>query len=88
MGTGVDSFTPASTHLPPFCILLFFVSPFVAMGLSIFEFIAHYHMDWFKMWYNRKKEWKCNTHNEFWVLTGIDQYVHAITYLAIALIVG
>lgn len=48
------------------------------------EFIVHYHMDWFKMWYNARKGWKCNLHPQFWVLTGIDQYVHALTYLAIA----
>jgi hypothetical protein len=41
-------------------------------------------MDWFKMWYNKKKGWGPTTHNEFWVLTGIDQWVHALTYLGIA----
>ncbi len=68
--------------LASFVVLLFFIDPIGAYLISFFEFIVHYHMDWFKMWYNKRKEWKCNTHNEFWILTGVDQYVHALTYIA------
>jgi hypothetical protein len=64
-------------------ILMFFTGPVVGISLSIGEFIVHYHMDWFKMWYNKKKGWGPTTHNEFWVLTGFDQMVHSLTYLAI-----
>ncbi len=67
---------------------VFNVSWPIAFGCTVFEFIIHYHMDWLKMWYNKKKGWGPTTHNEFWVLTGIDQYVHALTYLAIALFVS
>lgn len=53
-------------------------------GVVVFEALVHYHMDWAKMQLNAAKGWKCNTHNEFWILTGFDQLVHALTYLAIA----
>lgn len=65
-----------------FLILLFFV-PAAAGWVAVFEFFVHYHMDWFKMWYNKRKGWGPNTHAEYWYLTGVDQWVHALTYLAI-----
>ena len=64
-------------------ILLFFVSPFVAVLLAGVEFLVHYHMDWFKMNYNARKGWTATTHNEFWILLGVDQLVHALTYIGI-----
>lgn len=76
----------AGQHLLATAVVLSMWSGFTLSVLSIClgEFIIHYHMDWFKMWYNKKKGWACNTHPEFWYLTGIDQYVHALTYLGIA----
>ena len=64
-------------------ILLFVVDFYTAVLLAGAEYLVHYHMDWFKMWYNARKGWKCNEHPQFWVLTGIDQWVHSLTYLAI-----
>lgn len=66
-----------------FILLLFFLNPLLALGLAAFEFIVHYHMDWFKMNYNAKKGWTATTHNEFWILLGVDQLVHSLTYIAI-----
>lgn len=68
-------------------ILLFFAHPLTAVGLAIGEFIVHYHMDWFKMWYNKRKGWGATTHNEFWVFLGVDQLVHYLTYIAICALV-
>lgn len=69
-------------------ILPFFTSLHLCALLCVTEMAIHYHMDWFKMWYNAKKGWKCNTHNEFWILTGIDQWVHAMTYVLIVGVVS
>lgn len=70
-----------------FLILVFFTSSWTALGLCLLEFLIHYHMDWFKMNYNRHKGWTATTHNEFWVLMGFDQMVHSLTYvLVIALV--
>lgn len=64
-------------------ILCFFTDPIIAFAVSGLEFLIHYHMDWFKMWYNKKKGWTATTHNEFWILMGFDQLVHSLTYLLI-----
>ena len=74
--------------LATFFILLFFVNGWTALAVAAGEFIIHYHMDWFKMNYNKRKGWGPTTHNQFWVLTGFDQYVHSLTYLAIPLVLG
>lgn len=68
-------------------ILCFFIHPLGALLIAGIEFIVHYHMDWFKMWYNKKKGWTAVTHNEFWVLTGFDQFVHSMTYIWILWVV-
>lgn len=64
-----------------FLILIFFVNPVQALGLAALELLIHYHMDWFKMWYNKRKGWGANTHPQFWVLLGFDQLVHSLTYI-------
>ena len=61
--------------------------PFVGLGLvivvMILDFIVHYHLDWAKMNINRIKGWGPLTHEEFWMLTGFDQFLHQITYVAL-----
>jgi hypothetical protein len=69
-------------------LLLFFVSPMIAVAIAAGEFIIHYHMDWFKMRYNKLKGWGATTHNQFWVLLGVDQLVHSLTYIGIMGIVN
>ena len=64
-------------------ILVFFISPHTAGLIAVFEFLIHYHMDWFKMKYNKYKGWTATTHNEFWILLGVDQLVHSLTYVGI-----
>ncbi len=66
-----------------FVILLFYINPFIAWNLAMFEFVAHYATDWAKMNINRVKGWGATTHNEFWQLTGFDQLIHQLTYVVI-----
>jgi hypothetical protein len=69
-------------------ILPFFIDDkSVIAYLVAFEFIVHYHMDYFKMKLNAHMGWKCNTHYEFWVWTGFDQLIHSLTYLVMAEVV-
>lgn len=68
-------------------IILIFFNVHLAGVLALAEFVIHYHTDWFKMNYNKKKGWGPNTHNQFWVLLGADQLVHSLTYIAIAALV-
>ena len=53
-----------------------YILPIIAL-----EFVIHYVTDWAKMNINRVKGWACNTHEQFWQLTGIDQTIHMLTYV-------
>jgi hypothetical protein len=68
-------------------LLKFGVDAVLVLYLFVGEFLIHYHMDWFKMWYNKRKGWGPNTHNQFWILLGVDQLVHYLTYIGILAVV-
>lgn len=53
------------------------------LWIFIADFLAHYTIDYCKMNINRIKGWEATTHAEFWWLTGIDQFLHQVTYLVI-----
>ena len=52
-----------------------------AFILAIIDGVIHYHIDWAKMNINARYGWKADTSPHFWTLLGIDQWLHAITYL-------
>lgn len=51
--------------------------------VAAFDGVIHYHIDWAKMNINAKMGWGPTTHEQFWVLLGVDQLLHALTYVAI-----
>lgn len=59
----------------------------IALVCALLDAVVHYHVDWAKMNLNTKLGYKPDTHPEFWWLLGADQYLHALTYIAIAIIV-
>ncbi|RYF04633.1 MAG: DUF3307 domain-containing protein [Oxalobacteraceae bacterium] len=62
--------------------LLVLVSPIVALHLAMVDFLVHYHIDWTKV--NLNRTFALNPQNAvFWWLTGFDQYLHQVTYLAL-----
>ena len=63
---------------------MFFVSPLAALGVLVIDFLVHYHIDWAKMNINKKMKWGPTTHDEFWALTGADQFLHQVTYILLA----
>ena len=62
---------------------LYWYAPNQALLFAIGDMFIHYHVDWAKMNLNELFEWKPDTHKEFWILLGFDQYLHALTYLAV-----
>lgn len=58
-------------------------APNAAPWLAFADMQIHYHIDYLKMNINAKMEWAANTHEEFWWLLGIDQFLHAMTYVAL-----
>jgi hypothetical protein len=66
-----------------FGVLIFFVPGHTAIILGFVDGIIHYHIDWAKTNLNAKLKWAPNTHEQFWWLLGLDQYLHYLTYIGI-----
>jgi hypothetical protein len=87
----------AGQHALATCIILFFfvTNPHILAALVLGEFLIHYHMDWFKMWYGKRMNYKphptmgCTVKQAewFWFMLGIDQFVHAMTYIGIVALI-
>lgn len=63
-----------------FTILLFFVNIEYAFILGMTDAVVHYHVDWAKMNLNKKLGYTPND-EKFWWLLGLDQLLHAFTYI-------
>lgn len=59
----------------------------VALYLAAVDSFAHYHIDWAKMNFNAVKGWKADTHEEFWIMVGFDQFLHTLTYIGLILLI-
>lgn len=64
-----------------------YVSFWLAFLMGVLDFVIHYHIDWAKTNINAKKGWGPTTHDEFWILLGLDQLLHVLTYVLIIYIV-
>jgi hypothetical protein len=75
----------AALHgLGTFGILWYFTDGVVmAALLGFLDMVIHYHIDWAKVRLNAKMGWGPTTHPQFWVLLGLDQLLHQLTYIAI-----
>lgn len=66
-------------------VLAFFpLSGEVILWASVADIAAHYHIDFAKMRLNRAFGWGPTTSEWFWMLVGLDQLAHHLTYAAIA----
>ena len=66
--------------IPVFLIMIptsFVLAVFILVG----EFVAHYHIDWLKVNFNRWSELHPKT-EAFWYTVGVDQLAHYLTYLS------
>lgn len=62
-------------------------APLPSLLLASLDFLIHYHVDWAKMNINKMFGWKADTHPEFWILLGLDQLAHMLTYIFIIALV-
>lgn len=67
------------------CFAMF--APLAAYWLALFDAVIHYHVDWAKMNLNARMGWGPNTHEQFWWLLGLDQFLHAMTYVGLVALV-
>jgi Protein of unknown function (DUF3307) len=56
---------------------------FLALGLGLLDAVLHYHIDWAKMNLNKRLGYGPTTSEKFWWLLGLDQYLHALTYIGL-----
>ena len=65
-----------------FFVLLYFVDPMIAIMLSMLDSVIHYHIDYLKS--NSWKRWPVTPNDQlFWIIHGIDQLAHGLTYFLI-----
>lgn len=62
------------------CFWIFVPLP-LALIVMVLDGVIHYHVDYCKMNINARKGWGPTTHNEFWWLTGADQFAHQVCYI-------
>lgn len=62
-------------------------APMAAIYFLLADMFVHYHIDWAKMNLNKRLGWGPNTHEQFWWLLGVDQYLHALTYIGLVALV-
>jgi hypothetical protein len=68
-------------------LCFYWYAPIACVSLAIIDAFLHYHIDWAKMNLNAKMGWGPNTHEQFWWLLGLDQFLHAITYVGLVALV-
>lgn len=54
-----------------------------AILYAVVDMLIHYHVDWAKVQINKRTGWGPNTNEEFWWLLGLDQFLHAMTYIGL-----
>ena len=68
-------------------LCLIWWAPAVAICYGFVDSIVHYHIDWAKVNINNKFGWTSTNSEYFWWLLGLDQLLHALTYIAITYMV-
>ena len=58
--------------------------PFALM-LSILDFSLHYHIDWARMYINKRYNYTPSDKG-FWFWLGLDQLLHQLTYIVITIV--
>ena len=77
----------ASLHGLGTMLCVWFFAPLASVFLGWIDALVHYHIDWAKMNLNKRLGWGPTTHEQFWWLLGLDQYLHAITYILLVAMV-
>lgn len=66
------------------------LAPFLVKNLiliGVADAIIHYHIDWAKVNINKYNGWTPVNSEKFWLLLGMDQYLHQLTYIVIVYII-
>lgn len=66
-------------------LLILTRAPLLIAALALGELAIHYHIDWVKARAERLKNWTADD-PAYWIAFGLDQFLHQLTYLAMAAI--
>ncbi len=64
-------------------VLGYFLNVKLALLMGLLDLVLHYHIDWAKMNLSRHYNLKPDNSDWFWLLLGLDQFLHHLTYFAI-----
>jgi hypothetical protein len=67
-----------------FVLVILAVPVWTLIAIAVGEFLVHYHIDWCKEQITRRYGTGQNAF--FWRMIGLDQFLHQLTYVAIAAI--
>ena len=82
----VGGIAHAATHgIGTFLVLAYWLGA-AAWAFALVDMVIHYHIDWAKMNVSSKLGLQANTSEWFWILLGLDQLLHHLTYFAIVAI--
>jgi Protein of unknown function (DUF3307) len=79
----------AGGHAAGTCLAFFVITPpiSIAIGIVVSEFVLHYHIDWLKEIMGERMKLRPDQ-KSFWVMFGIDQWLHQMTYVGIVLVLA
>ena len=63
-------------------LLVLTYSPLAILAVVIVEFVVHYHVDWTKARVDASQGWTI-ADQKYWIVFGLDQFIHQMTYVAI-----
>lgn len=61
------------------------VDPLYSLAMGILDTVVHYHIDWVKQ---NLSHGLTPSNKKFWVLIGMDQLAHQLTYIAIIYLIS
>jgi uncharacterized protein DUF3307 len=74
----------ASLHgIGTLIVLSYFLNFKIALAYALLDLLLHYHIDWSKMNLSRHYHLKPDNSEWFWLLLGLDQLLHHLTYFVI-----
>lgn len=76
----VGGLAHSGVHLLGSALALVFFAPSF-LWLAIVDMVVHYHIDWAKMNIGKHYGLKPDNSEWFWILLGLDQLLHTLTYI-------
>ena len=79
----------SATHgIGTFVVMVAFVSnPILWYTIAMLDMCLHYHIDWAKMNINKSLGLRPDNSELYWILLGVDQLLHALTYFIIVWVI-